>query len=236
VTSLEPFIRYYGGKWRAAPRYPAPAFPAIVDHFAGAAGYPMRYSDRRVILVETYAELAEMWRYLIRVSPCEVRRIPYVEHIDDLPGWVPSGGRTLIGFNLSAAVATPRVSLSAGLRKLAAQGRRHCGWTDARRERVASQVGFIRHWQVIEGDYTLAPDVEATHFIDPPYNNAAGAHYKHGPSGIDYAALSSWARSRRGQVIACENVGATWLPFRPFGPCKAGPAHRVSLEAIWTND
>ena len=84
------------------------------------------------------------------------------------------------------------------------------------RDRVASQVDAIKHWRVIEGDYTEAPDAEATWFIDPPYNNKAGSHYPWGCDKIDYNALGQWCHQRRGQVIACENEGATWLPFRPF--------------------
>lgn len=92
---MQPFWNYYGGKFRAAPRYPAPQFSTIVEPFAGAAGYSLRYHDRDVILVEKYPVVAEMWRYLIAVSPDEVRRIPEVEHVRELPDWVlPQGSIT----------------------------------------------------------------------------------------------------------------------------------------------
>lgn len=100
------------------------------------------------------------------------------------------------------------------------------------RERVASQVTTIRHWQIIEGDYTAAPDLEATWFIDSPYEGA-GRHYVHGSRGIDYAALATWCRARRGQPIVCEQEGANWLPFRRLGVFKAGPATQRSAEAVW---
>jgi hypothetical protein len=35
----------------------------MVEPFAGAAGYSLRYPERDVILVERYAVVAEMWRY-----------------------------------------------------------------------------------------------------------------------------------------------------------------------------
>ena len=82
---LKPFWQYYGGKWRAAPRYPAPRFDTIVEPFAGAAGYSCRYPDRKVVLVDKYPVIAGMWRYLIRVSAAEVRRIPEVDSVNDLP-------------------------------------------------------------------------------------------------------------------------------------------------------
>lgn len=235
---LKPFWRYYGGKYRAAPKYPPPRFDTIIEPFAGQAGYSLRYPERQVILVEKYPVIAEVWRFLVGVTEREIRSIPCVEHVDDLPADVPQGGRWLVGFCMSSAVTSPRKSLSSGKRKLAAMGRKFEGWTEAQRSRVASQVGSIRHWKVIEGDYSESPDVEATYFIDPPYEGAAGEHYIHGSSALDYSAVSTWIRARHGQVIACEAVGATWLPFRPFMSAKSFPRARskTSAEAIWTND
>lgn len=233
MTTLHPFWRYYGGKWRAAPRYPAPRYDTIVEPFAGAAGYSMRYPDRRVVLVERYAVIAEMWRYLIAVPASEVRRIPTVDCVDDLPAWVPQGARSLVGFAMNDANVSPCRVLSSGRIKRRAEGCAFEGWNEARRERVAAQVEAIRHWRVIEGDYTQAPNVRATWFVDPPYNNRAGSYYVH--SSLDYAALASWCRTREGQTIVCENEGATWLPFRPFA-ILAGMNGHGSREAIWTHD
>jgi hypothetical protein len=234
VTSLRPFWRYFGGKWRAAPRYPAPAYDTIIEPFAGAAGYSLRYPERQVVLVEKYPTICEMWRYLIAVSPAEVRRIPEVDDVGDLPSWVPQGARSLVGYSMNSACSTPRRTLSAGKRKLRAMHRQYEGWTPALRERVAAQVEHIRHWQIIEGDYTLAPDIAATWFIDPPYQ-IAGRHYVH--SRVDYGALAGWCRDRRGQVLVCEAEGADWAPFRPFATLKAGPnSSGVSYEMLWEID
>jgi len=231
VTSLRPFWRYYGGKWRAAPHYPPPAYAAIVEPFAGAAGYALRYPDRQVVLVEKYPTICEMWRFLIAVSPAEVRRIPEVENVDDLPAWVPQGARWLVGFAMNSACSTPRRTLSVGRKNLRAMNCQFEGWTPALRERVASQVEYIRHWRVIEGDYTLAPDIEATWFVDPPYEKA-GKHYAH--SRVDYPVLAEWCRMRRGQVMVCEADGAKWLPFRPFRSFKA-MSGRTSEEVLWSS-
>lgn len=100
------------------------------------------------------------------------------------------------------------------------------------RERISKQVQQIRHWQVIEGDYTAAPDVCATWFVDPPYSGEAGRKY----DKIDYTSLGTWCKSRRGQVMVCENVGATWLPFQPYLTIKSTEgAHgkKQSEEALW---
>lgn len=233
MSGLKPFWRYYGGKFRAAPKYPKPLHNTIVEPFAGAAGYSLRYHERNIVLVEKYPVIAEMWRYLISVSGSEVRRIPLVDHVDDLPSWVPDGARCLVGFSMNDACASPSRRLSAGRIKLRQMGRKFEGWGEGKRERVAAQVDGIRHWKIIEGDYSQAPDVEATWFVDPPYVGSAGRHYKH--SDVDYVALAKWCRERRGQVIACENEGADWLPFESFGVFKAGINGKGSREVIWTN-
>jgi hypothetical protein len=240
-VNLRPFWRYYGGKFRAAPRYPAPQHETIIEPFAGSAGYSMRHPARRVILIEKYPVIAGIWRYLIAVSPEEVMRIPDVEHVDDLPTWCPQEARDLVGFWMSSAVASPRRALSKGQRFLREKhGNMMTGWNANTRERIASQVAFVRHWRVIEGDYTDAPNVPATWFVDPPYNNHAGAHYVHGPNAIDFAGLGAWCRSRRGQVIVCENEGADWLPFRFFAQFKGGVTGSGigvgSREVVWTNE
>lgn len=232
MSMLKPFWRYYGGKYRAALRYPSPLYDTIIEPFAGAAGYSLRYPTRRVILIEKYPVIAEIWRYLIRVSATEIRRIPIdITHIDELPSWVPVPARNLIGWWFNNATVSPCKQLSAGRKKLATMGRKFEGWTEATRERVASQIERIRHWQCVEGDYTCAPHIAATWFIDPPYNNRAGSYYVE--NDVDYTALASWCRSRRGQVMVCENEGAMWLPFKPFAVLKAGVNGNGSREVLW---
>jgi len=232
IASLRPFWRYYGAKWRLAPRYPTPRHRTIVEPFAGAAGYSLRYPDRDVILVERYHVIAEIWRWLIGADPAEIRAIPVVDAVADLPAWVPEGARWLVGYSMNSASSTPRLTLSAGRRMLRAAHRQFEGWTPALRERVASQVTAIRHWRVIEGDYTAAPDIDATWFIDPPYRGRPGSHYTHGSAKLDYSALARWCLARRGQAVVCEAAGADWLPFTPL--CETvGMGGKRSVEAVW---
>lgn len=228
---LKPFWSYYGAKYKIAPKYPPPVHDTIIEPFAGAAGYSLHYPDRKIVLVEKYDVLVDLWQYLISVPSHEVLRIPIVARIDDLPTWVPSGGRALVGFNLNQAVASPRKSASKRVRDGGV------GWSERMRARVAAQVESIRHWAVLAGDYTQAPDIVATWFIDPPYQNA-GKYYKHSSKAIDYAALGAWCSTRRGQSIVCENAGADWLPFGPFATLKStlsrvGQSQKESFEVAW---
>lgn len=176
-----------------------------------------------------------MWRWLIAVRPAEVLALPPVESVDDLPSGASAGARVLVGFAMCNSTHHPSRNLSSGLKARVGNGWAE-GWSVEMRARVAAQVDAIKHWRVIEGDYTAAPDIEATWFIDPPYNNKAGSHYPCSSKAIDYPELGAWCKRRRGQIMVCENAGADWLPFRAFATLRRG-LNKVggSREVIWTN-
>jgi len=236
MKGLAPFWRYYGGKNRAARLYPGPEHATIVEPFAGAAGYSCLHYRRNVVLVDRSPIIAGVWRYLIAVKPSEVLRIPDIPDggtADDLPAWVPQEARWLAGFWCNDGAAAPCKQPS-GFAKSTRPGIR--GWGSKARNRIALQVGSIRHWRIIEGDYQDAPDIQATWFVDPPYNNKAGSHYKYQPES--FAALGQWCRDRKGLVMVCENEGADWLSFESFASIQANPSKnggKVSREVIWTN-
>lgn len=231
--NLRPFFCYYGGKWRAAPRYPAPEHGVIVEPFAGAAGYATRYADRHVTLVERDPVIAGLWRYLTSVSASEILAIPA-----EVPGTVHDlkiceEARWLVGFWCNKGSAAPPRNRPAAWMRSGVRPKSY--WGVEVRQLIASQVEKIRHWNVLEGSYERAPVVEGTWFVDPPYQ-LAGSHYRYGSEQIEYEGLAAWCHSRDGQVIVCENVGATWLPFEPFGTIKANPSKRgkgYSQEAIF---
>jgi len=225
---------YYGAKNRYAKRYPAPQHSLIVEPFAGSAGYAMRHLEQdgglRAVLVEKDPRVAELWRRLLGMSPEEVESYP----LPDV------GDRTTDYFIMCSAAsnALAKCKTFKVTERAATEFRRM-------RRRVARILRAVRgRVEVIEGDYTRAPNDEATWFIDPPYQvpadsasraaNPAGMGYARGcdASSMDYRRLARWCRSRRGQVIVCEYASATWLPFRPLVNAQnaSGKKH---LEGVW---
>jgi hypothetical protein len=231
--SLKPFWAYYGGKWRAAPHYPAPRHNVIVEPFAGAAGYSVRHAAKQVKLYDADPVIVGLWSWLIRATPSDVLALPVdVGNIDDLPSSVPQEARWLIGFWLNKGASVPCKRPSAWMRS---GTHKASFWGVEIRDRIARQVDSIKHWTIEQRSYHEVPLIDATWFVDPPYIGKAGALYKH--HDIDYARLGAWCRTLRGQVMVCENEGADWLPFSPFRTIKASPAKhggKKSAEVLWT--
>ncbi|MCX4242433.1 hypothetical protein [Paraliomyxa miuraensis] len=230
---LRPFFGYYGGKWRDALKlYPPPEHDTIVEPFAGSAGYSLRhYYNRKVILCEVDPVLSAVWKYLTTVAAKEILAIPDLPRdgsVDDLR--VGQEARWLVGLWLNRGVASPRKRPSKWMR----DGIRPGSFWGARvRQTIASQVEAIRDWKVFNRSYVDCPTPRAaTWFVDPPYETA-GKHYRYGSEQIDYRELAAWCRSRPGQVIVCENEGASWLPFRPLADVKTTRVDRRSKEVVW---
>ena len=239
MSGLRPFFTYFGGKWRAAPKYPPPIYDTIVEPFAGSAGYSLRYPERKIILVEKSPAIAGIWRYLIGASEKDILSLPLLEpgqSTDTLD--VCQEARWLIGMWVSAGSGAPKKTLTEWAQRDPSH-HKMCVWGKPVRARLASQIHTIRHWRIIEGDYSAAPDTAATWFIDPPYEGM-GKHYPCGSDEIDFASLGDWCRARRGQVLVCEAQGANRLPFPDFGTFKSNNANHQgrtrSAEALWMND
>lgn len=224
---LRPFFSYFGGKWTLAPHYPAPCVgDRIVEPFAGSAGYATRYPDREVILLEKAPLIASLWRWLINVSVDEVLGLP-LDASDT--GHLPQEAQWLIGFWCARGRCRPARTLGSSWMKSGAWPSSF--WGERVRSRIARQVTAIRHWQIIDGDYSNAPDIDATWFVDPPYVGA-----RHYLARVDsFSALGDWCRARRGAVIVCEQSGADWLPFVPFRQAKSISRGRYD-EVIYSRE
>jgi hypothetical protein len=210
---------------------PPPFHQDIVDAFAGSAGYPLRYPDRNVLLVELNPRIAALWQWLVKLDRDELLALPDVPPgttVDDFEATsIPGPARDFVGFHLNPGNTIP------GRRRSAYRsGRWAKRWSQTTRRNLANQLHRIRHWRVICGDYRHALEAmpnPATWFIDPPYSNSAGKTYR--TPELDYQALAAWTERLSGQVIVCEHAGATWLPFRPIWS-TAGVAGR-SREAVF---
>jgi hypothetical protein len=225
---LRRFFPYYGSKLTLAPRYGPPKYNRVIEPFGGAAGYSCYWEPAQVILIEINPVVYGVCKYIQRVSPAEILRLPTnVSHVDELPPWICEEARNLIGFYFNCGLAAPGLSRSNWAQNPNKQG---SYWSETTKYRIASQLNRIRHWNIIWGSYEEAPHIEAHWFIDPPYNNAAGRHYP--CHDIDYAALEEWCKSRRGFVQVCENDGATWLPFRPLTILSTHRPRGYSVEAL----
>ena len=236
MNVMKPFFTYFGGKYRAAPRYPSPTRKTIVEPFAGAAGYSLRHWRHDVVLCDLDEVVAGTWEYLIRVSTEEVLSLPLYDGswntLDDLT--LPQEQKWLIGWWLNKGTSSPCKTPSKWMRESDNLGENY--WGPGVRARIARQVEFIRHWKVIHGSYEDLPNWEATWFIDPPYQ-VAGRSYKQ--NSIDFPSLGDWCQRREGQAIVCENAGADWLPFEDFRNIKgtAGKGRTgVSKEVIYVKD
>lgn len=232
MNNLKPFFTYYGGKWRAAPHYPKPLYDTIIEPFAGAAGYSLRYPEKQIILIDKYKKIADMWKWLINSSEEEILNLPtIITNLNDV--CIRDEAKTLIGFCLNKGATSPCITPSKWMQSKLYKNQ---FWGENIKNRIASQIQYIKHWKIIEGDYTDAPDIEATWFIDPPYQEA-GKFYKHNSKQINYDHLSEWCKTRKGQVIVCENEGADWLPFETFRTIKGNSGRnrtKISKEVIWT--
>jgi hypothetical protein len=233
MSSLKPFFCYYGGKYRAVPKYPRPKYRTIIEPFAGAAGYATRYPYALVNLYDRDEIIAGLWSYLIRVSEEEIRALPiHVSHVDELA--VVQEAKWLIGFWISKGNPSPKKTPTTWFKR---GDRPHSFWGETIRERIASQLYLIRHWKITHGSFTDAPAVCATWFVDPPYAAPCGRLYRY--DDVDFNQLAMWCRCRRGQVIVCEQEGADWLPFQYLGTFRSldgKHGKKKTTEAMWYQD
>lgn len=228
---MHSFFPYFGAKHQIARWYPAPIHNRIIEPFAGSAGYATHHSHKDVVLVEKFETVANVWRYLIKASPDDILALPLIQEHQTVAEFDLSPDEAaFIGYWLDFGRVKPNTKRSswATINRSA--------WGPTVRARIANQVPRIKHWTVLHGDYTDAPDLVATWFIDPPYA-IQGRAYVHGAEGIDYGHLGQWCRTRGGQVMVCENVGADWLPFEPYiaSLSNARATSKRSAEAIWLN-
>jgi hypothetical protein len=223
-TSLFP---YYGGKSIISHLYPEPIYRTVIEPFAGGASYSLRYSERDVILNDLWEPVYQVWKFV--TSPDALRicrdRVPReVEAGDMIHELTRPDDPIGLVYLMQAQFAQSAFGMSVRT-KVSPFGAKCWGTF---RERIEHWLPRIAHWRVMHGPYADIPNQEATWYVDPPYQNAAGSKYKE--SSVDYAHLGAWCKSRQGHVIVAENKGADWLPFRTLTEKRAA-GFAVSDEA-----
>jgi hypothetical protein len=206
---------YFGRKGRLAPHYPAPAFPLVIEPFAGSMAYSLHYRPECAVGIDADLTVARVWNRIATLTPEQINSYP----------------EPMIGDRV-----TDRWSMMAAGSHGTSRAQSYL-WTErmsrdlAKQKRLAAKHrDYARNHVTYSGaDYTSAPDVEATWFIDPPYQHVRRGYER---ESIDYAELADWVRSRRGQVIVCEQAGADWLPFVPLRQIR-GTTNKVTTEVVW---
>ena len=214
---------YFGRKGVLAKYYPQPKQDTIVEPFAGSAAYALHNNNwkRDVILVDSNERLVRLWNWLINDAT--------EDGVAALPNVVK--GAPLDGDEPWVDVVRMSGSSESWGGKRTVTGWMERDWPKYRKQ-ITGSLHKIRHWQVIHGDYTDAPDIEATWFVDPPYQKIKYG-YLETRDGFDYPALGEWCRSRSGLVIVCETDDADWLPFRTLKEIKT-INNTKRTEVVWT--
>lgn len=205
---------YYGSKKKIVKYYPQPIHDTIIEPFAGAAWYSLEYRDRDVILNEKNKVVYDIWNWLIN----DASREDLLKHKDFYIGddistlgiCVPH--RNFLGFCVNRGSATPKSTIP----KWSCQSKIDPNWASTvafQVERAAGIIDEIRHWKITNLDYSEIEMVEATWFVDPPYQH--GGHY-YPVHDIDYGNLREWVEDLQGQLIVCENNKADWMEFEPL--------------------
>jgi hypothetical protein len=201
-------FKYQGRKTSFVDAYPAPRYPLIIEPFAGSASYAVRWCDRAAKLFDVDDDVATLWHWILAGCPSTDFRALELHRCASLVS------TTVTSFKPSAEIA------------------RYLN----RAQRLARVVAG--RWSFEQATYQTAPDVEATWFIDPPYQKTAD-QYRAG--ALDYAELWRWCSTRKGQVILCEAADNDWIPepvevvatIRGGGLAGGKPRGGPRVEVMW---
>lgn len=237
------FFPYFGSKYTLSRLYPHPKHRVIVEPFAGSAGYATRYgrSGVKVILNDLDPKIVGIWSFLIRAKAKDILKLPLLspgQSVSDLS--CCEEARWLIGMWIGHS-HVPRLNPS-GWFNSNPDSRMY--WGSYVRRKLAEQAHCCDEWEIHQGSYEDVPFLgKATWLIDPPYQEAGKLYTK---SQMDFPRLATWCKSRQGQVIVCENMGADWLDFHPIKRVlgafldarrrkQKDAGHRKKVEAVWLN-
>jgi len=194
----------------------------IIEPFAGSARYSLKYYEKECWLNDSYKTITDIWDWIISATEEQIKAILELKKGENLNNFdLDPKLKLLMGFIVNSGVQYPRLTCS----KWAANYKEF----SKHKKRMLDYCGKLKHWKTTNLDYKELPDIEATWFIDPPYE-AAKERYK--KDRINYQELAEWCKSRKGQVIVCENSDSSkWLPFIPLKEMFG--QRRKTTEVMW---
>lgn len=219
---------YYGRKKKIIKKYPIPKHQTIIEPFAGSASYAYEYWDRDIVLIDGYAVVVGLWKFLQQVTPNEILALPDVGPMENIEKHtqLSQEEKWLMGFCINNGSTIPKKTA------------RHGNFNSWNRDkiRIAKDLYKIKHWKIFQGEYNCKDadysNSSITYYIDPPYQHNI---YKYGyNSKLNYVTLGEWCKSRKGQVIVCEGEGANYLPFQPL--LQISGQRKKSQEVMWYNE
>ncbi len=205
---------YYGSKSKIIDRYPEPAYSVIVEPFCGSARYALKYWKREVHINDLDPTIYGVWKWIVGATKNDIRALPKKleqgKRIDEYTQ-LSQVERDLIGFAACYGTSGPAQHAPTRWATVGSNTAYHRLVTD-----LIHWQGRLSHWTVTNKSWHELENIEASWYIDPPYQKQGGKHYKKSAKEIDFVALGKWCMKCRGQVIVCEGTGADWLPFRPL--------------------
>jgi len=217
-------VSYYGSKSKIVKLYLPPTKDIIIEPFAGTARYSLMYWQKDVRLYDLNPNIITMWHYLQSATEKDLLSLPKLKIKDDLRNFdLSEGERCFLGFCVNMGSANPRNVLTK--------------WES---EKITNQIlkisqslFKIKHWDIKLGSYDSIENIDATWFIDAPYQ-FGGEHYPFSNKNLDFNQLAEWCKERKGQTIVCENTKSNWLPFEPMKKIQ-GQRNTFTTEAVWYN-
>ncbi len=215
---------YYGSKSKIVKKYPKPLHNLIIEPFAGSARYSLLYWNKRILLNDLHEPIYTIWKYLIKATKKQIKNLPDIKKrgisVKDFD--ITYAEKILMGFMMNCGVSSPRFTYN--------ERALNMDLIQTTKKTILHCINNIKHWEITNKDYKELENIKATWFIDPPYQYG-GEHYP--KSKINYPELAEWCKSRKGQIIVCENSKANWMDFRPLSILSGN--RKMSMEMIWTN-
>lgn len=221
---------YYGSKNILARYYQRPRYPLIVEPFAGSASYSVWHLARNMklhaLLMDKDVRVCAAWRWLKEQTPESIRALR-----------TPKEGEVTSNF---FEMTTSASTASLNCKKMTVSARM------ARRiprmwAKISGLLWILPRIEVRWCSYEECEDLEATWFIDPPYQQTGSGLHGNGygkdcrAKDLDFARLGEWCLGRKGQVIVTEKEGADWLPFKPIRYAKDSLDKRY-VEMVWNSE